>query len=78
MVFVNLKQAYGRVQRELIWWMMREKSTFNGYVNNVKDAFSRAMTPLQSTYGRDLGILRQMVLGFDFLSFDARNRYTKY
>ena len=36
MVFVDLKKAYDRVRRELIWWCFRKKSVPEGYVTVIQ------------------------------------------
>lgn len=37
MVFINLQKAYGRIPRDLIWWVLNKKNVPRGYIEITKD-----------------------------------------
>ena len=36
MVFINLKKAYDRVPREIIWWVLKKKEVTKRYIELLK------------------------------------------
>ena len=52
MVFVDLKKAYDRVPRYLIWWAMRKRSVPEGYVMVIQDMYRGTKTRVKTRCGR--------------------------
>ena len=44
MVFVDLENAFDRIQRDLIWWYLRKKGVPDEYVNIVQDMYRSRKT----------------------------------
>ena len=51
MVFVDLKKAYDRVSRDLIWWCLRKKGVPEGYVTIIKDMYNDCETLVSTRAG---------------------------
>ena len=51
MVFVDLKKAYDRAPRELIWWCFRKKAVTEGYVKSIEDMYNYCETLVSTRAG---------------------------
>ncbi len=52
MIFVDLKKAYDRVLRDLIWWAMRKGTIPEGYVQVIQDMYRGTKTRVKTICGR--------------------------
>ncbi|XP_026378857.1 uncharacterized protein LOC113273333 [Papaver somniferum] len=43
-VFTDLEKAYDRVQREVLWWMLKKKRVLPKYINLIKDMYEGDVT----------------------------------
>ena len=50
-VFVDLKKAYDRVPRELIWWSLRKNNVPEGYIKVIQDMYTDSLTHIQTGDG---------------------------
>ena len=50
-VFVDLKKAYGRVQREVIWYSLRRKGVPEAYINIIRDMYAVRKTSAVTSAG---------------------------
>ena len=50
MVFINLKKAYDRVPRDLIWSVLNKLKVPRCYIKIIKDMYEGAVTSVRITY----------------------------
>ena len=51
MVFINLKKAYYKLLRDLIYWVLNKRNVPKGYTKIVKDLYEEEVTSVRATYG---------------------------
>lgn len=44
MVFIDLENAYDKVTKEVIWWVLTKQRVSHKYINIVQDMYKRAKT----------------------------------
>ena len=51
MVFIDLKKAYDRVPRDVLWWVLNKKIIPLKYVNIIRDMYKRVVTNVRTCGG---------------------------
>ena len=51
MVFINLDEAYDKVPKDLIWWVLNKRGVRRGYVEIIKDMYEGAVMSVKTTFG---------------------------
>ena len=51
MVFIDLKKAYDRVPRDILWWALMRKGISLRYVDLIKDMYEGAITNVRTCGG---------------------------
>lgn len=46
MIFIDLEEAYDRVLRKVLWWVLEKKMTFVSYINMIRDMYNGAITSM--------------------------------
>ena len=49
MIFIDLKKAYDRVPRKIMWWILEKKEVTKKYIELVKDMHDKAITFVKTT-----------------------------
>jgi hypothetical protein len=51
MVFINLKKAYDKIPRDLMWWALDKHKVPTKYVTLIKDMYDKVVTSVRTTDG---------------------------
>ena len=51
MIFINLKKAYDRVPRDVLWWVLKKKAVPLKYVNIIRDMYERVVINVRTCGG---------------------------
>jgi hypothetical protein len=44
MVFIDLKKAYDKVHRNIMWWALHKHKVSTNYINLIKDMYDNVVT----------------------------------
>ena len=49
LVFIDVKKAYDKVPRDLIWWVLNKMSVWMGYIQIIRDMYDGAVMSMRTT-----------------------------
>lgn len=51
MVFINPKEAYQKIPRDLIWWILNKRNASRDYIDIIKYKYKGVITSVRITCG---------------------------
>jgi hypothetical protein len=51
MIFINLKKAYDKVPRNVMWWALQKHKISSKYITLIKDIYDNVMTSVRTSDG---------------------------
>jgi hypothetical protein len=49
MVFIDLKKAYDKVTRNVMWWALQKHKASIKYITRIKDMYNNVVTSIQTS-----------------------------
>jgi hypothetical protein len=51
MIFIDLKKAYDKVHRNVMWWALQKHKVSTKYITLIKDMYDKVVTSVQTSDG---------------------------
>jgi hypothetical protein len=69
MVFINLKEVYDKVRRNVIWWALQKHKFLTKYITLIKDMYDNVLISVQTSdkdtndFIINIGLYQESTLG---------------